>query len=217
MHTTIKFVVAAACALALALGGCQTMGTPNAERTVDVSKKAGGLAVVSVTVSGYTPGTHWYQIVDLRNSQQPPVSIATNAESFGLDWTASQGSEKTIVGRLAVVELAPGDYEIRRWVMRAGNGAMYASRRPFGYRFTIAAGEVVYLGNVHTDIQQSASASALPYASSVSDKQARDLPLLQQKYPAIRAGTIKIAVSPEGESRDSGARSMDGLRDLLPQ
>lgn len=193
------------------------MGTPNADRGVDLSKKTGGLAVVSVSVSGYLPGTHWYQIVDLKNAQQPPVSIATNAESFGLDWNPGQAGERSFIGRLAVVELAPGEYEIRRWVMRVGNAAMYASRRPLGYRFSIAAGDVVYLGNVHTDIQQSASASTLPYASSITDRQARDLPLLQQKYPAIKSGTVKVSISTAGESRDSGPRTMDGLRDLLPQ
>jgi hypothetical protein len=201
------------------LASCQVTGTANAERNLDLSAKSTGVAVVSVTVSGYLPGTHWYQIVDLKSPQQPPISVPTNADSFGLDWNPGSLGDKNFTGRLAVIELAPGDYEIRRWVMMVGNSATYASRRPFGYRFSIAAGEIVYLGNVHTDIQRSASASALPYASTVTDRQERDLPLFQQKYPVAKSRNVKIAVSTSGESRDSGAPALNinSLRDLLPQ
>ena len=210
IHTMLRII-----ALTILLAGCQTVGVPNADTNIDLSQRASGLAVISITVSGFQTGTFWYQIANLGNVQAPPVSLASNADSFGLDWNPGQAAGRTFKGRLAVVELPPGNFEIRRWVMLNGNAGTYTSRQPMQYRFTVGRGEVVYVGNVHTDIQQSASTTTLPYSTKISDEQARDLPLLFQKYPGIKRAMIRVAVPQGTESRGTGG-TIDGLRDLLP-
>jgi hypothetical protein len=207
-------ILAASAAMVLAASGCVTTGTANVESAFDPAKRATGLVAMSLTVSGYVPGTHWYQIVD-SNNPQTPISIPTNAESFGLDWSSVDRNGKNAVGRLAVIELPPGSYEVRRWIMNVGNVARFSSKRPIGYRFEVVAGETVYVGNVHTDIQRTASPNSVPYLTEVSNEQTRDLPILLSKYTRLRKEDVRIRVSGHSGSRDIGPGTLDGLRDLL--
>lgn len=201
-------------ALCLALLGCQTVGVANVESGYDPAKQKAGLAIMSLTISGYTPGTHWYQIINVDNPQRP-VSLATNSDSFGLDWNPGTKNGKNFVGRIAVIELPDGRYEVRRWVMNVGNSARFASRRPISYRFSVSAGHTVYIGNVHTDIQQGASPTSLPYAVSITNEQERDIPLVLGKYPRLKRDMITIQVSQHEQLRDAIPNTLDSLRDLL--
>ena len=97
--------------LIVLLAGCAGSGVKNVES--DHKLAAGnGLLVVSVTASGFVPGTLWYQVV---RPGAAPVSIPVNDSSFGLDWSGASAEVKNAgSGRLAVVELPQGDYEMRR-------------------------------------------------------------------------------------------------------
>jgi hypothetical protein len=203
------------------LGGCGSLGTAN----VDPGYRPGanGLLVASVTASGYTPGTLWYQVVLAGAPAQTVASIPVNDESYGLDWRNGDAAVPNGgSGRVAVVELPPGDYEMRRWVINVSNQAAFGSTRPFGYRFTIAPGKATYLGNVHVDIQRSASSRTLPFSVSLEDSRERDLPIFHRKYSGVRSGEVSFAQ--QGEPREPQVQRpiertptrMDDLQGLLP-
>ena len=205
------------------LAGCAGSGVANIEGSHRPAE-GNGVLVVSVTASGYLPGSLWYQVVRSSNISAKPVSIPVNDDSFGVDWRSGSSEVKNGgTGRLAVIELPQGDYELRRWVINSGNRAAYISRKPFGYRFTIQPGKTTYIGNVHVDIQHSAS-SSLPYAISLEDKRERDLLLLRRKYSGIRQDSVTVAIADEAAAEQRtqdrpGARStrrIDDLKDLLP-
>lgn len=204
------------------LAGCASLGTAN----VDPSYRPGanGLLVASVTASGYNPGTLWYQVVRTNAVTRTVASIPVNDEAYGMDWRAGDPSvPQAGAGRLAVLELAPGEYELRRWVINVGNQAAYSSTRPMGYRFAVEPGKATYLGNVHVDIQRSASAGSGPYAATLEDQRARDLPILYRKFPGVSAQQVLFAkqgAAPEPLGRrpaGPGSTRMDDLQGLLPK
>jgi hypothetical protein len=177
-----------------------------------------------VTASGYNPGTLWVQVVRASAATDTVASIPVNDPAYGLDWQVGDPAVTNAgEGRVAVVELAPGDYELRRWVINVGNRAAYSSRRPLGYRFNIVAGKATYLGNVHVDIQRSA-AESLPFATTLEDRRERDLPIVQRKYSGVRAEHMVFAgesaererASPTAARREAGPTRIDDLQGLLP-
>jgi hypothetical protein len=179
----------------MALSGCVgPQGISNAERSFATAKRPTGMLVASLTVSGHTPGSMWLQLFHT-GASAPTHSIPINIASFGLDWgPGSDASGRNIQGRLAAVEIPPGQYEFGRWVMTVANQAAYTSNSRIGARFSIREGEVVYVGNIHLDIQKSASAS-LPFRVEVNDERKRDLPLLARKYPELRPEAVRVEIS----------------------
>jgi hypothetical protein len=200
-----------------AIGACASIGTAN----VDSGWRPGanGLLVASVTSSGYNPGTLWFQVVRSHAPTEVVASIPVNDSAYGADWLAGDPAVlKGGSGRLAVIELAPGDYEMRRWVINVSNRAAYTSTRSFGYRFTISPGKATYLGNVHVDIQRGPT-SALPFAVSLEDRRERDLPIFHRKYSAVRAEDVRFPGEPVARDRErpSGPTRLDDLQGLLPR
>jgi hypothetical protein len=174
------------------------------------------MLVASLTVSGYTPGSMWLQL-SRSGDASPAHSIPVNIESFGLDWNpGGDDAGRRFRGRLASVELPPGSYEFGRWVMMVANTAAYTSGARVGPRFTIKAGEVVYVGNLHFDIQKSAS-SSLPFRVDVNDERKRDLALLSSRYPGIRIESVRVHLgggedaAPAAPARGVRIEELEGL------
>lgn len=207
--------MAAAC-----LAGCAASGTPNVEG--DYSPIAGkGLFVASVAASGYLPGELWMQIVPSGDTSTTAASILVNQEAHGDGAFPQNAALSGYAGRLAVVELAPGYYEVRRWVMNERNTATYVSRHPFGYRFTIESGKATYVGSIHLDIQKSAGRS-LPYRITLNDRSARDLERLRASYPRLPAEAVVVAPADRAPRERAPSYAppgvgMDELEDLMPR
>jgi hypothetical protein len=205
--------------VAVLIAGCAAIGTPNVDR--DYRPGANGLLVVSLTASGYNPGTLWFQVVRAGSTTQAVASIPVNDEAYGLDWLPGDlATENGGSGRVAVVELAPGEYELRRWVINVSNQAAFSSTRAFGYRFTIVPGKATYLGSVHVDIQRGASPARLPFEISLQDRRERDLPIVHRKYSAVRPDQVlfpEAAREPVAERPVERAPTrLDDLQGLLP-
>jgi hypothetical protein len=208
--------------VATQLAGCGSIGTAN----VDPSYQPGanGLLVASLTRSGYDPGTLWIQVVSAGEVAQTVASIPVNDPSYGLDWGASDPGGVGTVGRVAVVELNPGEYELRRWVVNTPNRQAFTSVRPLGYRFTIEAGKATYVGNLHLDLQRSASEHRIPFAARLEDQRDRDLAILHRKYRGIRPGQVVFAVKGARNAPLAGSprtaepapTRLDDLQQLLP-
>jgi hypothetical protein len=219
-------LIASLVSCAILAAGCASGGTAN----VDAAHRptASGVLVVSATASGPMPGTLWYQIVRAHAVTQNVASIAVNDRAQGLDWEPGDPEVPNGgTGRVAVIELAPGEYELRRWVMNGGaRGGAFSSRRPFGYRFVIEPGKVTYVGNVHVDLQRTANVDTVPYRMSVNDQRERDLAIVRRKHPAVAGSPIVFAGAAQGrrddifeEERggDPVRTSIDDLNSLLPR
>lgn len=211
-------------ACAIVAGGCASGGTAN----VDAGHRpgAGGVLVVSATASGPIPGTLWYQIVRAHAVTENVASIPVNDRAFGLDWEPGDSAVPNGgTGRVAVIELSPGEYELRRWVMGGGaRGGSFSSRRPFGYRFLIEPGKVTYVGNVHVDLQRTADSDTMPYRMAVHDERQRDLAIFRRKHPGLATAPIVFAGAAGSRAEDTTPRRsgdpvrtrIDDLQNLLP-
>jgi hypothetical protein len=194
---------------ALLLLGCTATGTKNVAGDYQPAP-AMGVLVASVSAGGYVPGELWFQVVRAGAPDQVAASILVN--DSGAD---------PVNGRLAVVELPPGRYEVRRWVMNEGNRDAYSSRRPLGHHFDIRAGKATYIGHVRVDIQRSAG-RGLPFRITVDDRSARDLPQLRTSHPRIPADSVTVAIAeagvePRPEAAAPGGTRLEDLQGLLPR
>jgi hypothetical protein len=216
----LRLIVSAIAGCLLA-SGCASVGTANVEPAYRPSTS--GLLVVSVTASGYNPGTLWYQIVRSGAVAHTVASIPVNDRAYGLDWEAGDPAvPNSGAGRVAVIELGPGEYEMRRWVINVANRAAFISTKPFGFRFEIEAGKATYLGNVHVDIQRTADPDTLPFAVALEDRRDRDLAILHRKYPGVRKD--QLIFGGPGRLRETAAERpvglgptrLDDLQNLLP-
>jgi len=77
-------------------------------------------------------------------------------------------------GGTFAVAITPGQYTLQRWEIRQGE-MVFAAARPIGLVFKADAGQITYLGNFHFDKNGDVA---------LSDQAARDLPILQTRFPA---------------------------------
>lgn len=210
-----------AVALATAAAGCAHTGTPNIDAA---SPNPGdkGLLVASLTASGYNPGTLSFQVVPVGEPGRTVAMIPVNDQAFGIDWphgdpaVPNGGS-----GRLAVIELPPGEYELRRGIIEVSMQERYSSVRRYGYRFTIASGKATYFGNVHVELERSPAGQLLAH-TNVLDRRRRDVPLLLKKYASLKPEQIVYLDDLEHQavlerSGESTPAKLDDLERLLPR
>ena len=93
------------------------------------------------------------------------------------------------------VEVPEGTYRIVGWhVVRGSHHSN--STRPINIEFTVERGKATYIGNLHFDADWE--------DVKLRDKAARDLPLLQSKYPVLKAAPTAFAIAPGVEIRKLG-------------
>lgn len=207
------------CALALLLGAC-AIATTNVDPNYRPRDK--GVLVASLTASGYNPGTLLYQVVRSNAPTQLVATIPVNDEAQELDWKLGDPQVRFGgYGRLAVVELPPGDYEFRRGFIQVSAQETYSSKAAVGYRFTIVPGKATYLGNVHVDIER-ISAERLAPAYTLADLRSRDLPILYRKYASFKPDVMLFPDEVEREAalkgrQDAGPTKLEDLERLLPR
>jgi hypothetical protein len=120
-----------------------------------------------------------------------------------LGWTgpaADKGLEAEH-GRLFAVPAPPGTYELRKislWFQSTVEAVL-----PEPPRVTVAAGDVVYVGNLTVENCYSVyvgpdgrrvRSTVVGGFPAVNDRSARDLPLLRATYPALREAVIDVRV-----------------------
>ena len=103
------------------------------------------------------------------------------------DNAAIHAADKT-TGRVLVLHLPPGEYELRDWSLsmadKAGNARLSA---PAGsaYRFTVAGGEQRYVGNVHLSVKPDSR-----FSQSVLDARERDLSMAGALDETVKTETV---------------------------
>lgn len=98
----------------------------------------------------------------------------------------------TPTGRLAALRLPAGDYEFYAWKLREPNpygGTEYSPSHPFSYRFSVRPGQAIYIGQLNLHLSERNTQMI-----TVEDNRGRDLAVLMEKIPSIRAGQISFSV-----------------------
>jgi hypothetical protein len=104
-------------------------------------------------------------------------------------------------GQLHVFTLPAGTYRFDRWAITHGLTTTSPTGQPQPLEFTVTAGRVVYLGNLHAKIQlgrdffnQQVVEHGLPEVRNLAE---RDLQLLRKKHPELD-GPLDISPLPQG-------------------
>ena len=205
--------------LVAGLSGCAA--SPDLPSTYSLdSNKPEGLAIASLTlsgkplekVSGYEyrirealPRGEAYAVVSQHYASARQHARAVQDEGKERPFTHSvvvkgpnnsdaldiQDAGKT-TGRLAALRLSPGDYEFHSWQVREPSPygeTEYKPAREFVYRFSIKPGEATYIGRLNLHLGQANNQRV-----AIEDRQAEDMNLLGQKYPALRAARVTASV-----------------------
>jgi hypothetical protein len=186
-------VVRLTIAIALLVTGC-AVGNIARDYGPD-PKDPDGVAVVSLTRSGI--GAQFNLFVSVRGvDRRYDTRIAVTELLTPNDWSCpvlGTIPEDPPCGRLAVVQLPPGMYEFYSWSGSTGSASISAGR-PFSKRFTVVAGTVIYLGNVHLAIGSGGFSVQGGYQVRTADLRERDLTLLHSKYPKIAPATVLVRI-----------------------
>lgn len=96
-------------------------------------------------------------------------------------------------GRLVVLRLLPGDYEIHSWELRESSltgEVEYSPPRDFSYRFSVRPGTASYIGrlNLHLGPRNTQRVS-------LQDMRYEDLALFGKKYPLVPVETVSFDTS----------------------
>jgi hypothetical protein len=205
--------------IALALAGCATTADLPANYALDADQPE-GLAVVSLTLSGMP--LNRVNSFAYRIREVPPRderAVATKPHFSGATqharWVGNGGGSRMVQrdlavkgpnsrepldivldgkpgGRLATVRLPAGEYEFHAWRLkeRTSYGELeYAPQQGFAYRFSIKPGVATYLGRLHLHLDQGNTQRV-----AVEDRQAEDMNLLGQKYPALRTARLIASI-----------------------
>ncbi|MBI5938016.1 MAG: hypothetical protein HY850_09230 [Betaproteobacteria bacterium] len=205
--------------LVAGLSGCAASPDLPSSYALD-SNKPEGLAIASLTlsgkplekVSGYEyrirealPRGEAYAVVSQHYASARQHARAVQDEGKERPFTHSvvvkgpnnsdaldiQDAGKT-TGRLAALRLSPGDYEFHSWQVREPSPygeTEYKPAREFVYRFSIKPGEATYIGRLNLHLGQANNQRV-----AIEDRQAEDMNLLGQKYPALRAARVTASV-----------------------
>lgn len=205
------------CTLAVALSGCAAISDLPPGYTL-AAQSGEGLAVVSLTLSGREldqVSSFEYRVREAVGDATEEVSRSRYFDSARQQarWLLDKGAQGpaakrvrlivkdqalaepldivdagAAIGRLAVLRLPPGEYELYDWKVVMPNrygGDVFSPKRALGHRFRIEAGHATYLGNV--DLRLTGQDT---YKIAVEDKATRDLALLAEKLPSVRADEI---------------------------
>lgn len=205
--------------LVAGLAGCAASPDLPSTYTLD-SNRPEGLAIVSLTLSGKSldkvtdyeyrirevlPRGEAYAVVSQHYASARQHARSVQAEGKERPFTHSvvvKGLSNAdaldirdagkATGRLAVLRLLPGEYEFHTWQVREPSPygeTEYRPAREFVYRFSIKPGEATYIGRLNLHL-----GSGNTERITANDRQAEDMSLLGQKYPAIPAAKIVAAV-----------------------
>jgi hypothetical protein len=160
--------------IAVLLAGCAHL---NLEPEYTLANKPGkGVLVMSMT---YTPDSPTFTLVYRPVGTTDRDALVSNTIPHPEDW-------KNPAGRLVVIELPAGQYEIFQW---AGNAL--ESRRPFSVPFTVSTGKATYIGNVHVEVRRERGT----FQVTVTDNSDRDLPLFHGRYKNMKSTDVVTSIS----------------------
>ena len=197
-------------ALGMALGGCLVQELDPDDSFLPTAQD--GLVVVSLTRTG----VRQFDLLLWIRGEGFAFQRVVKLPDYGsrLDWHGAPERGPTPknqpIGRLVVMELPPGDYEISNWLGQSPMDGFYGDgydirSEPISLKFRVLPGEITYGGRVQLVLPDEVNylANLVPstYRIETSDMQASDLTLLREKYPRVSADTVQVRLI---ESADTG-------------
>jgi hypothetical protein len=114
-------------------------------------------------------------------------------------------------GSLYILDMEPGDYEIRSWRVTSGLFVFTPATLPQPLKFSVKKGEVKYIGSLQRDLPLRRTMFDTQIAQGarprIRDDSAIDIALAESRVPAL-AGKVVVELLPQGEWRnEAGARA----------
>jgi len=163
--------------------------------TTKVSPK-NGVIVASVTKSGRSSDAWFYYKKSGTNDEKRMDAVGLVMIKAPDDFP----NEKNKTGRLLAFEAPAGNYDLTRWeiyIYTTGPGYIKPKKiEPLP--FSVKAGQVTYLGNLHIDTLSGKNIFGLPIpvggVATIRNKKNIDLPLLKKKYPNLSHLPVTVSV-----------------------
>jgi hypothetical protein len=194
-------------ALFLLLAACAT-GNVRQNFSMEKAKAQGhGLLVGSYSVSAYDssyPAYMKFFYEPLGTPKGPHMNIPHFDANSGCDNLYEGDSDfSDVCAHLFVIDLPAGDYEMTGWSVENDLHVHFYANPWTPAKFTIQAGKSTYVGNIHMGILSGPNvwgfAGAWPF---LHDERARDIPVLERKYPAINDSNTVVALLTFTEAPD---------------
>lgn len=155
--------------------------------SVTHDRKPGSAAACAVFYV-FSDGHENYQVLKSQNSN---VGILGN-----------EFDENDDYGQFLPIVLSAGTHHIDKWDIRKCTGmGSSPSEGPMPLIFSLKAGEVKYLGNLHGKLTKIEKFLGVPVFyfgyPEIRDRQERDIPMFEQRYPQFK-GKVVIDLLPLG-------------------
>lgn len=190
-----RIFLAGVAVLALVLSGCAAKSVSK-DFKFDASKDE-GIVVVSVThdLAGGRAARGFFN-VNNGPLEKNGLLLSTQVEVMPGITGGSDFEEE--YGKLYVLTLPAGKHSITSWRLTYGGALTIEPRtRLTPLEFQVVAGEIKYLGNLHTNVRMGKNLVGLPVAGDgypeVRDQRARDVAQFEGKYPQFKE-KVKVDV-----------------------
>jgi len=147
-----------------------------------------GLVVGSIT---YDSGLGVYSISFGKDAARPD-QVASVGWSMWPPLGPVYDDDLKAKGGTFAIEVPAGEYKLAKWFIRQGY-IIYKAEQTIGIPFTVEAGKVTYLGNIH--FQESGEVS-------LRDRSSRDIPTLKARFSAVKAADVGLSIA-EGFNLDA--------------
>lgn len=111
-----------------------------------------------------------------------------------------------IKGKLHVIELPPGEYEIANWGVTSGFANLNQTR-PFSVKFKIQPGKATYIGSFIFTVTDSMGLTVTGVRVDYEDRFDEDLLVLREKYPYLIDSDIFMGLEQGLVKKDIGGSS----------
>lgn len=162
------------------LAGCATNIPPNYVLPEDESI---GIAAGSITIEAKCGVPNWIYRIDVSN-------VKTNDTYIIKTPLFKQADEKLKNGWPFAIKLPAGQYKITEWII----SSHLSSSLPIDISFSVKAGTIAYLGNIHIIETSHIICMAKSAIVSLEDKYKRDIPLIKKRFPGIKGVPVIQAI-----------------------
>lgn len=187
------------------LAGCVTQAQPI--KSTDRVDPQQGILLASVTIDDarmVMDGWYFYRPQHSKQGKKPSDEQRLDAANDGMSMSEADDypADKSKNGRLLAIPLKAGGYELTNWKLyiaqAGGYGYISPRKEPTPLPFTIKAGQVTYLGNLHinTITRKNFFGVVMPFGAYpvIANNEQVDLNLLRTKYPNLAAWPVHSAL-----------------------
>jgi len=174
--------------LPVSLLGCAGTSVPVSATVAETAQKA--IVVLSISQDSEV-GNATHSIFYLDNDRLTDRAILSSVQTVLSIPTKSDFQDRR--GHLYLLELPPGQHQIDTWQVATNGNRVFPKSKLEPLRFEAQRGEVLYIGNLHADIEMGKVSFLLPSmpvwaAASVVDRSSNDILVAEARVPSLRAG-----------------------------